>query len=701
LVKPARIVRFQTNIFIKLEMMRIVLLSLLIGSCAAAETQANPIRKVVTLMQNMQKEIETEGAKEKELLEKFLCYCSGGTDGLKKAIADANAEAEELTAKAKSEAAEKSQLTQDLLTHKKDREGAKADMEEATMLRGKEEAAYSAEKADSETNIAAMASAIPALEKGMGGAALLQMPSGDRIKKLVQSYPNVDVSDRREALAFLEDSSTGASDQIVGILKAMKDDMEAELKEAIADEEKSVAGYNDLKASKEKEVEMATEAIETKMARQGELAVSLVQTKDALEDAIEESADSSKFLATLEKDCGTKEKEMAERTALRNQEIAAISEAISILNDDDALDVFKKSMPSSFVQAPGFLQKDGSKASRAQKAQTLLAVVAGKAKDVHLNLLLYTASSKLKMKAAAFEEVKKMIDDMVVLLGKQQADDEKQKAYCETEFDTAADEEAAAKTKLSQTDAKLAELTDTIGTLMEEISALEASIAALDKSVADATEQRKEEHASYVEQMQMNEAAMGLVKKAQQRMQKFYNPTLYKAPPKTENTMEEKIIIAGTFAQVHMHEHVAPPPAPEMPSGPLQKNAKSAGVIGMMDTIIKDLADDMKDMEYEEKTASKDYAELMADSQETRAGDAKALTGKQSTKAEKEDELMTTKEIRSATATDLKQVQTVIQDLHAACDFIMQNFDLRKEARTNEIEGLKNAKAVLSGANFS
>merc|ERR1719174_3579945 len=314
--------------------------------------------------------------------------------------------------------------------------------------------------------------------------------------------------------------------------------------------------------------------------------------------------------------------------------------------------------------------------------------------------MLYTLGSKLKHQSTgAFDDVTKMIDDMVVLLGKQQADDETQKGYCETEFDKAADEEAAAKTKLSETDAKLAELTDTIGTLMEEISALGESIAALDKSVADATEQRKEEHAAYVETLQMNEAAMGLVEKAKNRMQKFYNPTLYKAPPKTEATMEEKIITAGTFAQVHMHIEL--PPAPDMPSGPLQKNTKSAGVIAMMDTIIKDLSDDMKDMEYEEKTAQTDYAELMADSQTTRAGDSKSLTGKTATKAEVETELMTTKEVRSAAATDLKQIATVIGDLHAACDFIMQNFDLRKEARTSEIEGLKNAKAVLSGASFS
>merc|ERR1719271_974690 len=509
--------------------------------------------------------------------------------------------------------------------------------------------------------------------------------------------------DRQSAVAFLEENSDYApqSGQIVGILKAMKDDMEAELKEAIEAEEKAVAGFADLKGSKEKEIEMATEAIETKMARAGELAVSVVQSKDALEDANEEAADTTKFLATLEKDCATKTKEMAERTKMRNMEITAISEAIGILNDDDALDVFKKALPSSFVQTVGFLQKGDAKASRARKAQALLSKVAVNAKDTHVNLLLYTLGSKLKLKSAGgFDDVVKMIDDMVVLLGKQQKEDEKQKEYCEGEFEKAADEEAASKTKLAQTDAKLAELTDSIGTLMEEISALETSVAALDEEVAGATEQRKEEHAAYVAQMQMNEAAMGLVDKAKNRMQKFYNPTLYKAPPKTEMSMEEKIMQAGSFVQLRRSD-VAPPPAPEMPSGPVQKNAKSAGVIGMMDTIIKDLGSDMKDMEYEEKTATKDYAELMADSQATRAGDTKALTGKKSTKATTEDELMTTKEIRSATATDLKQVGTVIADLHAACDFIMQNFDLRKEARTAEIEGLKNAKAVLAGANFS
>merc|ERR1719440_443340 len=162
---------------------------------AQAEQGANPIRKIVTLLQNMQKEIEAEGAKEQELFDKFMCFCSGNNADLTKKATDAKAAIEELSAKLKSEEAEKVQIALDLLAHKADRAGATTDIEEATMLREKEAAAFATEKADSETNIGQMATAIPALEKGMGGAALLQVPGTDRIKKIVEAYPNVDAND--------------------------------------------------------------------------------------------------------------------------------------------------------------------------------------------------------------------------------------------------------------------------------------------------------------------------------------------------------------------------------------------------------------------------------------------------------------------------------------------------------------------------
>merc|ERR550537_1983895 len=164
----------------------------------------------------------------------------------------------------------------------------------------------------------------------MGAASFMQMPGSDRLRKIVESYPNVDSMDRKNVLAFFQQNGDYApqSGQIVGILKGMKDDMEAELKESVAQEEKAVAGFADLKASKEKEMEMATEAVETKTQRSGEVAVAAVQTKDSLEDTKDELADVEKLLVQLSTECKTKEQEFADRSSVRAEEVKAISEAL-------------------------------------------------------------------------------------------------------------------------------------------------------------------------------------------------------------------------------------------------------------------------------------------------------------------------------------------------------------------------------------
>merc|ERR1719321_1813629 len=122
--------------------------------------------------------------------------------------------------------------------------------------------------------------------------------------------------------------------------------------------------------------------------------------------------------------------------------------------------------------------------------------------------------------------------------------------------------------------------------------------------------------------------------------------------------------------------------------------------MSLMDMITKELENTMKDSEYEEKTAQKEYADLMADSQTARAQDAKSIVDKEAAKATLEEKLMSAKKKYSETSEQLGLIASYIGDLHVSCDFIMQNADLRKEARAAEVEGLKNAKAVLAGASF-
>merc|ERR1719515_641462 len=112
--------------------------------------------------------------------------------------------------------------------------------------------------------------------------------------------------------------------------------------------------------------------------------------------------------------------------------------------------------------------------------------------------------------------------------------------------------------------------------------------------------------------------------------------------------------------------------------------------------MIKDLKTDHSDAEYAEETAQKDYEKLMGASQKSREQMAESITEKESANAEWGD-----KTEEASTTDALAKLKELIAGLHAECDFLMDNYDARKEARTNEVEGLKNAKAVLSGASFA
>merc|ERR1719262_723428 len=142
-----------------------------------------------------------------------------------------------------------------------------------------------------------------------------------------------------------------ASGEILGILKQMKDEMEKDLAEIKAKEAEAAKNFEEMVAAKTKQIDACTKEIEEKLARKGETAVEIATMKNDLEDTIEGLAEDKKFLADLGKNCELKKKEWAERCKMRQMELAALAETIKILNDDDALELFKKTIPSaSFVQ---------------------------------------------------------------------------------------------------------------------------------------------------------------------------------------------------------------------------------------------------------------------------------------------------------------------------------------------------------------
>jgi len=692
-----------------------------------SRAHANPIRKVVQMLQAMSKKVTEEGAAEAELFEKFMCYCKTGTSDLTKSIDAAETKIPQIAADLKAAEADLAETKEGLKQDQADRAAAKEAIAEATGIRNKENAAFVAVKDELTANIAALLKAVKALEKGMAGS-FLQTGAADRARRVVAQAKDLLEEDRQQVLSFLSGNpfSQGyapSSGQIVGILKQLGDSMATTLATETAAEEKAVHVYSELMKAKTAEVDSLTEAIEAKTTKIGDLGVEIVTLKDDGDDTAEALTEDKAFLQELEKGCGTKAAEWEERKKTRSAELLALAETIKILNDDDALELFKKTLPAPGV---GLMQVRVSSRDMRDRAVSGLrrARQTGNRQDrTKLDLIMLSLSGR----KVSFAKVITMIDSMVAMLKEEQLADEHKKEYCELQFDEADDKKKELEHTMEVLTNEEQKATAAIEKLTEEIAALVAGIKALDESVASATAQRKAENQEYKDLIASDSAAKELLEIAKNRLNKFYNPSLYNPPAKTELSAESRIVvdmgnpdgivtttqpggIANTgvslsFAQVaaraRARDDVAPAPPPETWDAYAKKGQESTGVVAMIDLLVKDLTLEMTEAKTEEKEAQSEYETLMADSAQKRADDSKTLADKESVKAQTEVDLQGYKASKLSAFKQHQATMQYIASLHAECDWLTQFFDVRKEARNGEIKSLTDAKAVLSGADYS
>merc|ERR1712100_800478 len=144
--------------------------------------------------------------------------------------------------------------------------------------------------------------------------------------------------------------------------------------------------------------------------------------------------------------------------------VLAIADTIKILNDDDALELFKKTLPT-----PSLLQVTAT--GKAVKAQAFEQLSKGNG-DYRLNLIALA----LKGKKVSFDKVIAMIDDMTALLKKEQVDDDNKKEYCETTIDQTEDKVKELELTVSDLSKAIANAKEEVATLAEEIEGLSDGI---------------------------------------------------------------------------------------------------------------------------------------------------------------------------------------------------------------------------------
>merc|ERR1719261_1128102 len=483
--------------------------------------------------------------------------------------------------------------------------------------------------------------------------------------------------------------------------------MTQNLADAKSNEEAAIAALEELKAAKAKEIEALQAFIESKMTRVGDLAVKTAEMENDLEDTREDLEESKKFLADLDVNCENKKKEWAAYQKMQGEELLALADTIKVLNDDDALELFKKTLPGS---SASLLQVSVSSKAMAAKALNVLRTLR-KGNDPRVDFL----EVALRGGKAGFEKIIKLIDELVVQLKKEQKEDDAKKDYCDKEFDKTEDKAKVLANKASDLETAISDQEEGISNLKAEIEALDDGIRALDKEVEEATATRKEEHDDFTATSAANAAAVDLLKFAKNRLNKFYNPSQYKAPPKRELSEDEQITLnmGGTLAPTEapggiagtgisaIQDGAAPPPPPEANLAYKKKGEESSGVIQMIKTIIADVEKEIQVAELEEKDAQKDYEKFMADAKAKRAEDSKSQSDKEGALAETTETLVSSEEGLKNKKIELMETEKALGGLHADCDWLLKYYDARAEARTGEIEALGKAKDVLNGANYS
>jgi septal ring factor EnvC (AmiA/AmiB activator) len=643
-----------------------------------------PVSKVITLLKDMQKQLEKEGEDDEAIYDKMACWCKTNDAEKTKAIEEAEQRIAELTASIEEGTAKSSSLTAEIKNLEKEVAANQAALDKATALRQKQLAEFNEEEKDLLQSIQALKNAVTVLSKhnksfvqmdaSEGGASasvahVMQHAFKKHSKALLQV---ITPSQHASVQQFIQAALAGKADapayanqsgEIFGILGNMKDTFEANLSQSQKEEMANQKAYEDLKAAKEAEIGAGQEQIDTKTDELAATDEKLAQDKQDKEDTENSLSADEKYLMNLKEKCQQTDAEWEQRQKTRTNEIAAVSEALKFLSSDDAHDLFTRTF--NFVQVTV-----GQKAIRNRAAAVIESVSATLDKP---RMSALAQSVRLD----AFTKVKKAIDDMVSALLKEKADEIKHKDFCVDSLHQNEKDTTEQERNKSDLIAKIDELDARIKSLASAIEDLQAQIAEAQVQLKRAGEDREKMNLEFQTTVQDQRATQKLLTQALNVLKSFY----------------EK---GAKGVALNQQEPAGPPPPAGFKS--YNNNAGGSGVVAMITQIINDAKAAEAEAVHDENDAQAAYEEFVQGSNASIKAKSEEIINKQEAKGNKEQDLTAAEADLEDVKVDLEQLGNEKTDLHSQCDFFIKNFDVRQEAQTQEVEALQQAKAILSGA---
>jgi len=266
---------------------------------------------------------------------------------------------------------------------------------------------------------------------------------------------------------------------------------------------------------------------------------------------------------------------------------------------------------------------------------------------------------------------------MIAQLLKEKEDEIKHRDYCLAELNQIEIHVTKVTNQKKTFTHQVETLTMRIQHLGELIDGLKAEIAEMRMQLKRAGEDREKENKDFQSTIADQRETQALLKKALTVLHGFYE---------------------SKSSLVQKQEPAGPPP----PAGfeAYEKNAASGGVMSLLEQIIRDAAAMEKEAIRSEEDAQAAYEAFVKETNGSIEEKNKAIINLSEEKAKAEAALVEAKKQVEAASLEEEQLSNQNADLHSSCDFILKNFQLRQTARDEEVEALRQAKAILSGANF-
>jgi len=422
-----------------------------------------------------------------------------------------------------------------------------------------------------------------------------------------------------------------------------------------------------LAAAKNSEISAAKKMTVDKTQELATTDEDLANAKHDKELTIKQLNTDEAFLLDLADKCAEESKAYDERTKERSIEIKAVGEAIAILNDDSARDLFTSTL--SFAQI-----KARSTRERRQQASKLLRTAAKKS-TTHAQALVEVAEAA---KLDAFKEVIGMVDEMVGALKKEQEDEVKHQEFCAKELRENLASQKDTEDTISDLTATIATLEADIDTLASEIKDLEAQVVEMKVQVKKASEDRAAENKVFQQTVADQRTTQALLAKAKAKLEEVYSaPTNETAP-------------AESFVQLKKIHQPATPT--------YERSSSGGGVLDLLQGIITEARQLEAEATAAEQDAQTAYVSFVTDTGKSLEAAERSIAKKEEEKAEKESARLSAISSKKGAEKELMALKKYEAQLHTSCDYVLKNFEVRQEARAQEMDSLGQAKAILSGA---